>query len=44
MKSNDLLQLAKSAAILAGEEILKVYNKDFDVSYKEDQSPLTIAD
>ena len=44
MKSNELLQLAKSAAILAGEEILKVYNKDFDVSYKEDESPLTIAD
>ncbi|MBG15034.1 MAG: 3'(2'),5'-bisphosphate nucleotidase [Crocinitomicaceae bacterium] len=44
MKSNQLLQLAKSAAILAGEEILKVYNKDFDVSYKEDESPLTIAD
>ena len=44
MKSNELLQLAKSAAVLAGEEILKVYNKDFDVSYKEDQSPLTIAD
>tara|TARA_Y100001968_G_scaffold319899_1_gene352106 strand:+ start:662 stop:1417 length:756 start_codon:yes stop_codon:yes gene_type:complete len=44
VKSNQLLQLAKSAAILAGEEILKVYNKDFDVSYKEDESPLTIAD
>ena len=44
MKSNELLQLAKSAAILAGEEILKVYNKDFEVSYKEDESPLTIAD
>ncbi len=28
----------------AGEAIIKVYNQDFDVEYKEDQSPLTLAD
>ena len=28
----------------AGEEIIKVYNQDFGVEYKEDLSPLTLAD
>jgi len=39
-----LLSLAAEAAILAGAEIMKVYDKDFGVFYKEDNSPLTIAD
>ncbi len=35
---------AINAAVAAGEAILEIYNKDFDVLYKLDQSPLTIAD
>lgn len=43
-KLNDLLTIAIKASIEAGEEILKVYNKDFDVEIKDDNSPLTLAD
>jgi len=32
------------ASIKAGEEILKIYKTDFEVEYKEDESPLTLAD
>jgi 3'(2'), 5'-bisphosphate nucleotidase len=32
------------AAIEAGKEILEVYNTAFDVEYKDDKSPLTLAD
>ena len=42
MESN--LILAIEAAIEAGKEILKIYDKDFSVEYKEDNSPLTDAD
>ena len=28
----------------AGDEILKIYNKDFNIEYKDDKSPLTQAD
>lgn len=43
--SQDLLDIAKSAAILAGKEIMKVYESaDFGVELKADDSPLTIAD
>ena len=31
-------------AIEAGAEIIKIYNSDYTVSYKDDQSPLTDAD
>lgn len=31
-------------AVKAGEEIIKIYNGDYTVSYKDDQSPLTDAD
>ena len=41
---NSLLNLAITASIDAGLEILKVYYTDFDVEYKEDKSPLTVAD
>jgi 3'(2'), 5'-bisphosphate nucleotidase len=41
---NKLLDIAIIASIKAGLEILKVYSTDFDVEYKEDESPLTIAD
>lgn len=42
-----LLQTAITAALVAGEEILKIYNdpaSDFEVEKKADNSPLTIAD
>ena len=37
---DDLLNIA----IDAGDEIMKIYNKDFGVEYKDDKSPLTEAD
>jgi len=37
---DDILNIAKKA----GNEILKIYNQDFEVEYKDDKSPLTIAD
>ena len=40
-----LIDLAKAAAIEAGEAILKIYaSGDFGVEMKSDQSPLTLAD
>lgn len=42
--TTSLLRLAQEAAIEAGQEILKIYDTDFAVDYKEDQSPLTQAD
>jgi 3'(2'), 5'-bisphosphate nucleotidase len=46
MKQNyrKLLSIAIKASVLAGIEILKVYDSDFDVEYKSDSSPLTQAD
>jgi len=35
---------AIAAALEAGKEILKIYKKDFVVDFKNDESPLTIAD
>ncbi|MFG6147832.1 3'(2'),5'-bisphosphate nucleotidase CysQ [Halobacillus sp. B23F22_1] len=32
------------AALSAGKEIMKIYETDFDIEYKEDESPLTTAD
>lgn len=40
----ELLLPAINAAIDAGNAIMKIYQTDFEVEYKEDQSPLTIAD
>jgi len=39
-----LLLPALAAAIQAGDAILQVYRGDIDVTYKEDDSPLTVAD
>lgn len=39
-----LLLNAIQAALLAGDEIMSVYDTDFSVDYKEDESPLTQAD
>ena len=44
MKYKDLLKIAINATIKGGNAIMKVYSSDFDVEYKEDQSPLTLAD
>ncbi len=41
---NELLATAITASIKAGEEILNIYNTDFKVEYKSDESPLTMAD
>lgn len=38
------LPLAVTAAIKAGHKILEIYNQEFDVEFKSDNSPLTIAD
>lgn len=38
------LHIAIVASLLAGKEILKIYQKDFNVEYKDDKSPLTEAD
>ncbi|ERJ12583.1 3'(2'),5'-bisphosphate nucleotidase CysQ family protein [Haloplasma contractile] len=44
MKYEQELYVAKQAAILAGTEIMKIYNTEFDVEMKEDESPVTNAD
>ena len=36
----DIVKIAKEA----GLAVLKIYNEDFDVEYKKDNSPLTVAD
>lgn len=38
------LFIAINAAILGGEKIMEVYNSNFEVEYKTDDSPLTVAD
>ncbi len=43
-KLNDLTALAIEAAFAAGEKILEVYNRIFQVEIKTDGSPLTEAD
>ena len=40
MEINRIIEIAEDA----GKAILEIYNTDFDVEVKEDQSPLTIAD
>jgi 3'(2'), 5'-bisphosphate nucleotidase len=45
MNSTDqLLELAIEAALIAGRRTLKFYNSELDVVVKEDNSPLTLAD
>lgn len=42
---NDInIEDIKTIAKEAGDVIMEIYNKDFDVEYKEDDSPLTQAD
>lgn len=40
----ELLQISINAAVEAGIEILKIYNEPFDVTIKDNNSPLTQAD
>ena len=40
----ELLSIAIIASVEAGEAIMKVYSNKIDVVYKEDESPLTLAD
>ena len=44
IENNDLLLKVCNIAIQAGEEILKYYNDDIEVTHKGDSSPLTKAD
>lgn len=39
-----MLYIALKTAYKAGEEIVKIYNGKFDVDFKKDRSPVTIAD
>jgi 3'(2'), 5'-bisphosphate nucleotidase len=44
MNTNDLLLTALQAAVDAGKVILEIYQTDFSVEHKADDSPLTLAD
>ena len=44
MNYQKLLHQSIIASVLAGKEIMEVYNTQFDVEYKDDNSPLTLAD
>ena len=44
MDQKKLLKVAITAAIAGSSEILEVYKKDFEVEFKADNSPLTLAD
>ena len=44
IENNDLLLKVCNIAIKAGEEILKYYKDDIEVTHKDDSSPLTKAD
>ncbi|GAB4258247.1 MAG: 3'(2'),5'-bisphosphate nucleotidase CysQ [Vicingaceae bacterium] len=39
-----MIEKAVNAAIKAGNAILEIYQQDFEVEFKNDQSPLTLAD
>lgn len=39
-----ILEIAKKLAKEAGEKIMEVYSTDFDIQFKNDLSPLTLAD
>jgi len=44
MFDNVSLKDIKTIAKVAGDEIMKIYQRDFEIEYKEDNSPLTEAD
>ena len=39
-----MIDIAIQAAIRAGDAILEIYEQDFEVEFKNDESPLTSAD
>lgn len=39
-----LQDIAIEAVLVAGSVIIEIYNKDFKIAFKEDESPLTMAD
>ncbi|MCM1179018.1 MAG: 3'(2'),5'-bisphosphate nucleotidase CysQ [Clostridium sp.] len=41
---DEILEILKETAVRAGEIIMEIYESDFIVGYKEDKSPLTLAD
>src|SRR6056297_2133561 len=41
---SELLKLSMDAALRAGDAILQIYARDFEVELKADESPLTEAD
>lgn len=44
MNNQDLLRIAIDAAIEAGKSIMHIYAQEFEVAFKQDESPLTLAD
>lgn len=44
MKDTELLNIAIKAAIIAGKEIIRLYEQPLDIRRKDDQSPVTQAD
>lgn len=44
MNTNEMINTAVKAALDAGQAILEIYARDFDVEIKADNSPLTTAD
>ena len=43
MNQKEVLECLKKLAVDAGKIIMEVYGTDFEVDYKEDESPLTLA-
>lgn len=44
MNLNKELEISKKLAIISGHKIMEIYLKDFDIEYKDNDSPLTEAD
>lgn len=44
MNQADVLEVLRNLAAEAGKIIMSIYETDFEVDYKEDESPLTMAD
>ena len=44
MSTNKNLEIAIKASLEAGKEIMRVYESVIEVEYKDDKSPLTLAD
>jgi 3'(2'), 5'-bisphosphate nucleotidase len=44
MRQSSTLAVAVKIADIATQKILTIYNTDFKVDYKSDQSPITVAD